>query len=126
MPALFLPIGSFASLSLGKTDRKKLVALIQQMEKSDITQYLPLQEPPEEFHMVSTEKQRVMQKAWAVVLDEPEDKIGATSVFLALEGDSISAINIVAACRKLSYMITVANILAHPTLAEQANRLKVI
>lgn len=123
MPALFLPFGEFATLPSGKADRKRLVTLVQQMTKSDIAEYIPLREASEEFEMVSNEQEYVMQKAWATVLSEPEDKIGATSVFLALGGDSISAINIVAACRKLHYTITVSNVLANQTLAEQAKHL---
>ena len=123
MPALFLPFGSFATLPSGKTDRKKLVALVQKMAKSDIARYLPLTSCPEDFELVSTEQECVMQKAWATVLGEPEDDIGTNSVFLALGGDSIAAINIVAACRKLHYTITVSNVLANRTLAEQAKHL---
>ena len=123
MPALFLPFHSFATLPSGKADRKKLVALVEQMAKSEIAGYIPLEKSSDEFEMVSNEQEYVMQKAWATVLGEPKDKIGATSVFLALGGDSISAINIVAACRKLHYTITVSHVLSNQTLAEQAKHL---
>lgn len=59
-----------------------------------------------------------------MVLGESEENIGATSAFLSLGGDSISAINVVAACRKLSYAITVGNVLSNPALAEQAKHHK--
>lgn len=124
MPALFLPFGSFPTLPSGKANRKELVALVERMEKSDITQYIPLDDSAKDFQPVSTAEERVMQKAWAVVLGESEENIGANSAFLSLGGDSISAINVVAACRKLSYAITVGNVLSNPTLAEQARHLK--
>lgn len=126
MPALFLPFGSFPTLPSGKANRKELVALVERMQKSDITQYIPLDESALDFQPVSTDEERVMQKAWALVLGEAEENIGATSAFLSLGGDSISAINVVAACRKLSYAITVGNVLSNPTLAEQTKYLKAI
>lgn len=124
MPALFLPFGCFPTLPSGKANRKELVALVERMQKSDITQYIPLEDSTKPYQPVSTKQERVMQKAWATVLDVPEENIGATSAFLSLGGDSISAINVAAECRKLSYMITVGNIISNPTLAEQAKHLK--
>ncbi|KAF7505213.1 hypothetical protein GJ744_001142 [Endocarpon pusillum] len=124
MPAVFLPFGSFPTLPSGKANRKELVALVKRMPKAEVAGYIPMDEVQGDFLPVSTEKEIVMQKAWATVLDEPEQSIGANSAFLALGGDSISAINVVAACRKLSYAITVSNILSNPTLVEQAKHLK--
>ncbi|KAI9786517.1 MAG: NRPS [Peltula sp. TS41687] len=125
MPALFLPFGSFPTLPSGKANRKELVALVEKMQKSEITQYIPIDdEAAGEFQAVSTKEEHIMRQAWSMVLDEPEESIGASSIFLSLGGDSISAINVVAVCRKLSYSISVADILAHPTLAEQAKHLK--
>ena len=126
MPAVFLPFGSFPTLPSGKVNRKELVAMVKRMRKAEVAEYVPVDEAAGVFQPVSTEQEIVMQKAWATVLDESEENIGASSIFLALGGDSISAINVVAACRKLSYAITVANILSNPTLAEQAKHLKAI
>lgn len=124
MPALFLRFASFPTLPSGKANRKELVAIVERMQKSEITQYIPLDEAGKDFQPVSTKEQRIMQQAWATVLGESEESIGANSAFLSLGGDSISAINVVAACRKLSYLISVANVLSSPTLAEQAKYLK--
>ena len=66
----------------------------------------------------------MMRHAWTAVLDEPEDLMGANSVFPSPGGDSISAINVAAACRKLSYSISVSQILSNSTLADQAKHLK--
>ena len=124
MPALFLPFGRFPTLPSGKTNRKELVAFVEKMEKSDIVRYLSIDEAAEEFEPVSTDEERIMQQAWAAVLGEDEDLIGASSSFLSLGGDSISAINVVAECRKLSYTISVSDVLSNGTLAEQAKHLK--
>jgi aryl carrier-like protein len=124
MPALFLPFTCLPTLPSGKANRKALVALVENMSKTEIAQYIPHDKTAEEFVDVTTDEERVMQQAWASVLDEPEEAIGANSIFLSLGGDSISAINVVAACRQLSYTISVSHILSNPTLAEQAKHLR--
>lgn len=124
MPALFLPFSSFPTLPSGKANRKALVALVERMDRNEISHYIPLDKKFDKFKSVSTDEEIVMRQAWASVLDEPEESIGANSIFLSLGGDSISAINVVAACRKLSYNISVSNILSNPTLSEQAKSLK--
>ncbi|GME52113.1 putative nonribosomal peptide synthase protein [Neofusicoccum parvum] len=125
MPSLFLPFHSFPTLASGKANRKKLVALVESMDKAALAPYLAGEDGSHaEFKAVETDEERIMQQAWATALGEEEDTIGASSAFAALGGDSISAINVVAECRRLSYSISVADVLSHATLAEQAKKLK--
>ncbi|KAI0517458.1 hypothetical protein F5B22DRAFT_603044 [Xylaria bambusicola] len=126
MPALFLPFHSFPTLASGKANRKELVKIVEEMGAEEVGAYLPTAIHATEFVPVSTENEKVMQGAWAAVLDLPEESIGAASVFLGLGGDSIAAINVVAHCRAEKYAISVGQLLAHPTLAEQAACLKPI
>jgi aryl carrier-like protein len=124
MPALFIPFRSFPTLPSGKSNRKALVSLVELMQKAEITQYILHDTNLEGLQAISTDKERVMRQSWAAVLDEPEELIGANSAFLSLGGDSISAINVAAVCRKLSYLISVSQILSNSTLADQAKHLK--
>lgn len=124
VPRLFLPFRSFPTLPSGKSNRKALIAVAERMTNAEIITYLPRDNGSDEFVAASTDEELVMRQAWASVLDEPEESIGANSIFLRLGGDSISAINVVAACRKLSYNISVSHILSNPTLGEQAKNLK--
>ncbi|KAI1368161.1 hypothetical protein F5Y08DRAFT_10285 [Xylaria arbuscula] len=126
MPALFLPFHSFPTLASGKASRKELVKIVEEMGVDEVSAYLPTAVHATEFVPVSTENEKIMQEAWAAVLDLPEESIGAASVFLSLGGDSIAAINVVAHCRAEKYAISVGQLLAHPTLAEQAACLKPI
>jgi len=126
MPALFLPYQSFPRLPSGKANRKELNAYVEFMKKAEITQYIPHDGNMMSLKPVSTDQERIMQQVWSSVLDEPLDSIGSNSVFLSLGGDSISAINLASACRKLSYDIPVSQILLNPTLGEQAKQLKPI
>jgi amino acid adenylation domain-containing protein len=123
MPSFFLPFGRFPTLPSGKTNRKELVAFIEKMDRGTLTSYLPSVEGQEILEPVTTEEEIIMQQAWVAVLGEEEDSIGANSSFLGLGGDSISAINVVAECRKLGYTISVADVLSHNFLGEQAKHL---
>ena len=123
MPSFFLPFGKFPTLPSGKTNRKELVALIEKTERSTLVDYLPSTENSDSYEPVSTEAERIMQQAWVSVLGEDEETIGANASFLSLGGDSISAINVVAECRKLGYSISVADVLLHNILREQAKHL---
>ncbi|KAI0165441.1 hypothetical protein GGR52DRAFT_575533 [Hypoxylon sp. FL1284] len=125
MPSVFIPFNSFPTLPSGKANRKELVALVESMKIDEVSQYLPNAPPQTEFVPVSTDKEVVMQEAWASVLDLPEESIGASSLFLSLGGDSIAAINVVAHCRSCGYDVSVGQLLSNPTLAEQAACMKV-
>ena len=95
IPTIWLPFSSFPTLPSGKTDRKKLVSLVEHIEKSVISTYLDVGKTSKDFRPVETELEKVMLQSWTAVLDEPEESIGATSNFVHLGGDSISAINVV-------------------------------
>lgn len=120
MPSLFLPFNSFPTLPSGKANRKALVPQVELMSPKGVAAYLPCATKAADFVPVSTEQEKVMQKAWAAVLDEPEESIGASSSFRSVGGDSIAAINLAAQCRSLGYGISVGQLLAQPMLADQA------
>jgi len=124
MPSVFFPFGLFPTLPSGKSDRRALTALVEQMDRETIATYLSVDGAAEDFQPVTTDEEIAMQEAWSNVLGMEKDKIGASSSFLGLGGDSIAAINVVAACRKLSFAISVSDILGNATLVEQAQHLR--
>lgn len=123
-PNIFLPFSSFSTLPSGKTDRKKLTSVAENMSNSTLSTYHQREASSEAFRPVETEQERVMLESWSMVLDEGDDEIGATTDFASLGGDSIAAINVVATCRALGWSVTVNDILSNKTLAEQARHLK--
>lgn len=84
IPAIWLPFSSFPTLPSGKTNRKKLVALVEGMERSELPIYLQLNQSSGNSRPVETEEERIMSKCRAMVLDEPEDSIQATTDFASL------------------------------------------
>lgn len=95
IPAVWLPFSGFPTLPSGKTDRKKLVSIAEDMEKSELSTYLQHDSSTEDFRPVETTEEEVMLETWATVLDEPKEAIGATTNFASHGGDSITAINVV-------------------------------
>ncbi|KAK1622516.1 amino acid adenylation domain-containing protein [Colletotrichum phormii] len=64
--------------------------------------------------------EKSLRLAWSEVLGLPEDSILLEDDFFKLGGDSIGAIRIVAACRKQSLQINVANIFKNSVLGKMA------
>ncbi|KAI3537520.1 amino acid adenylation domain-containing protein [Colletotrichum filicis] len=67
-----------------------------------------------------TPTEKALRLAWSEVLGLPEDSIVLEDDFFKLGGDSIGAIRIVAACRKQSLQINVANIFQNSVLGKMA------
>ncbi|TDZ15057.1 Nonribosomal peptide synthase atnA [Colletotrichum orbiculare MAFF 240422] len=64
--------------------------------------------------------ENALRKAWSTVLGLSEMSISLDDDFFRLGGDSIGAIKVVAACRKLSLQINVANIFKNSVLRRMA------
>lgn len=130
MPSVFLPFSAFPTLPSGKADRKALVALAETtLSKAEVASYVPKNDSEDaagEIEPVVTDAERVMQAIWAAVLDQPLDAVGANSSFLALGGDSIAGINVAGQCRKKGFKIALSQVLALPTLREQAAKMEKI
>ncbi|PGH05141.1 hypothetical protein AJ79_06889 [Helicocarpus griseus UAMH5409] len=71
-----------------------------------------------------TSEERLLQKIWSSIFECDLGSIGTTTSFYSLGGDSIAAINLVSACRKLGYEVSVADVLAFPSIKEQVRVIK--
>ena len=123
-PNVFLPFSNFSTLPSGKTDRKKLTSVAENMSNATLLTYFQRETSSKAFRPVETDREKVMLDSWTLVLNDVSVGTGATSDFASLGGDSIAAINVVATCRALGWSITVNDILSNKTLAEQARHLK--
>jgi hypothetical protein len=63
-----------------------------------------------------------MQRFWAMPLGIPIDSIGANDNFFNLNGDSISAMKLVAAVRMEGYKLGVSDVFANPKLSDLAHK----
>ena len=75
------------------------------------------------FSPAQNRQEQVLQESWALVFEKEPSQISTSLTFHALGGDSITAINLVSACRRQGYEILVADVMANPTIQLQAKHL---
>jgi len=128
VPPIWLPVKSMPLLSSGKINRKKLVTLVESMDDSEITKYQDAISSAStiKYGAPESSQESLLREAWSSVLGMEASLISVTARFHSLGGDSISAINLVSRCRKAGYNMAVGDVMAFPTIREQAQRLKLI
>lgn len=123
-PKTILPLHSLPLMPSGKVNRKLLVAWV---EKMDITQvcryYFDFFGGAGSLVAAETEGERFMEDAFMAVLKVNKDVLGKTANFLALGGDSISAMNLASYTRKHGYSLSVSTILKYPLLQDMAKQI---
>ena len=121
VPTLYVLLRKMPETQTGKMDRKALrqigselsEAQLEECSLSDAEAGLPRNAP-------ATQKEMTLQAAWAEVLGVPQDSIGADDSFFKKGGDSIRAMRLAAAVRRLGLTITVAEIFNNPVLCRMA------
>lgn len=127
MPTIWLPLAQFPLLPSGKIDRKSLSKLVEMIDPSLMAVFQATMSSNSILSQhtdAGNIEEVVLQQAWGLVFEKEPRQISTSSAFYTLGGDSIAAINLVSACRRQGYEITVADILAQPTIQLQAKRLR--
>ena len=100
----------------GKIDRRKLKQIGQ--ERLSTAQFINLGETTLNMQPPASALEERMQFVWAEVLNIPAAKIGVTSPFFTLGGDSITAMQVVARCRSLGLSVTTYDVLQYKTITK--------
>ncbi len=121
VPAAYFFVTTIPCTTNGKVDRKKLIELARGANQNQIYRgrtngQLVHREP-------STPVEIEMQRLWAGVLGIPIDSVGADDNFFNLNGDSISAMRLVAGARAKGYDLRVSDIFTTPRLSELASKI---
>ena len=123
MPNVWIIVNAIPRNPAGKLDRagvKKWVLELDAQSKREIER---LSFSRKEMPRNTMEKH--IQAIWCEVLNLSPDVVGVTDVFTRLGGDSVSAIQIVAKCRKGKLGLSVSDIMQSKTIEELALRAKV-
>lgn len=124
VPKAIVPVESWTKLPSGKVDRKFYKRQAESMSPQDLAQYcIDTAGQEHKLVAVSTEEERVLEGIWSEIFNMPAHEIGSAANFFSLGGDSISAINMVSACRKAGYETTVSQVLKYPVLGDLAVQL---
>lgn len=123
-PKIVLPVHSLPLMPSGKVNRKLLVTWVERMDISQASPYLF-----DSFGgtgsviATETEGEKFMEAAFMAVLNVNKEALGKTANFLALGGDSISAISLASYARKHGYTLSVSTILKCPLLQDMAQQI---
>jgi amino acid adenylation domain-containing protein len=120
VPYLFVPLRRLPMTASNKVDRKTLRSLAGALSSTELAEY---RGPAGAGRDPSTWTERQLQHLWAGVLSMQTDDVSAESSFLALGGDSIRAIRLVAACRARGLQLSIQQIFQHPKLEDMARLL---
>lgn len=117
IPAIYIPLKAFPLSPTGKTDRRKLRAVGESM---DLTELAALNATPTatEKRPPQNPEEKRLQHLWCTVLGVEENSIGLDDSFLQNGGDSIAAMKLVGAAREQGLSLTVANIFKNPRLED--------
>ncbi|KAI7768259.1 hypothetical protein LZL87_012621 [Fusarium oxysporum] len=118
VPEMYIPISSIPLTMSGKTDRRRLRELAQTITTAHLEMINGVETEKEQPR---NERERLLQAAWAAVLQRQASTIGIHDHFFKIGGDSLSAMKVVAAARSRQMIITVGDILGNPTIASLAN-----
>lgn len=119
VPSLFIPMASLPTNTSGKTDRKQLRAMAEDLDQRQLSLYSLSDTAKVE---VRTDVERMLRELWAEVLhiDVEVDPIGANDSFLQLGGDSIAAMQLVGKARRVGLELSVPAVFKSPKLADMA------
>ncbi|MFB7087173.1 amino acid adenylation domain-containing protein [Streptomyces sp. NPDC056296] len=109
VPASFHQLESLPLTANGKTDKKALAALAEELGTAEDGQ--------EEHRPPRTPTERRLATAWAAVLGLPPERIGRGDDFFELGGTSLSAVRLAVS---LDRVISLRDLTGHPALAELA------
>jgi len=117
IPATFVPMNGIPSNASGKTDRRKLRQIGQQLSEQQVKYYAlghgKIRQP-------TTPMEMKLRDLWAQVLLIDSSTISADHSFFHLGGDSIAAMRLASVAPDAGISITVADIFRLPTLTEMA------
>jgi amino acid adenylation domain-containing protein len=125
IPKFVIPMADFPKLPSRKVDRKALKKMLEDLDRDLLAQCVL--ESPSQGHTivpVETLSEIALESVWSDIFGLPTDRIGREANFLALGGDSISAISLTGHLRKLGYHLTVLDILQSPKLRDMASTMR--
>ncbi|KAI0197929.1 hypothetical protein F4808DRAFT_463310 [Astrocystis sublimbata] len=119
IPSVYMPISKIPLAPSSKTDRRHLREFAGTLSNDFVfmrgqsASSLGKRQPASDI-------ERELQSAWANVLGHEASNIGMDESFMALGGDSISAMQVTARCRKMGIRLPVSVILKKRTIAAMA------
>lgn len=124
IPTVYLPVDTIPVASTGKTDRRRLREMGNDLDWKQIIQLQSTIVSLVEYREPRTDAERQLRHIWAQVLQLEVSRISTADSFLRLGGDSIAAMYLVAEARRIGLSFTVADVFTFPILSELATKVQ--
>jgi amino acid adenylation domain-containing protein len=121
IPTLWIVVEELPFNGSGKLDRKKVLTFVENLDEKTLEQVSKMM-VVENFQEAETEMERNLRRIIGRVLKIAVSQISATSSFLRLGGDSITAMRVMAECRSEGILIPVKDILQSQTISGLASQ----
>ncbi|UZP34631.1 hypothetical protein NXS19_002447 [Fusarium pseudograminearum] len=122
IPSVWVPLAAVPVNTSGKTDRLAISRWVQSLTEDEVST-LTSEETEYIDEELTTTIERQLRQIWSEVLDVPLHKITYTTTkFFSLGGDSITAMQVVSACRARGILVTVRKALDYQTIRELATQ----
>ncbi|CAG9951402.1 unnamed protein product [Clonostachys rosea f. rosea IK726] len=118
VPAAYIHVDKIPMTTTNKTDRKSLRAIGGRLTQEQLAQ---LQAQGKEQRAPNTALEKKLQALWSMVLGVNPAMISAESHFFRIGGESIAAMQLVAASREESLSFSVSDVFKAPRLHELAS-----
>ncbi|KAK4985318.1 NRPS protein [Elasticomyces elasticus] len=121
IPRLWIPFSKLPVNISGKIDRLSVSKYVNNLSAEELASYSECElaeAKQDELPATSTERQ--VRQIWSNVLNVPITHVGYRRSFLSYGGDSITAMQVVSACRKLGLVLTVRDVLQSHAVSELA------
>ncbi|PKX89648.1 nonribosomal peptide synthetase fmqA [Aspergillus novofumigatus IBT 16806] len=120
VPSIILPLVEIPRTASGKVDRNSLRTRLEAMSPKELEQYRPaVSSSSNQDGLAGPEK--VLLQLCAEVLGLGPGMLGVNDNFFHIGGDSIDAMKLAAISRATGFVVSVADIFAHPVLADLAS-----
>ena len=127
VPAICLITHQLPLQSSGKIDRRRIMTWLTKLSNETLREILQDDSSQEESPIKATPAEEHMREIWSLVLNLPVSQISLNQSFFNLGGDSITAMQVVANCRRIGIQVTVQDLLRWKTILQimpRATRLK--
>ncbi|KAF2873546.1 nonribosomal peptide synthase [Massariosphaeria phaeospora] len=119
VPTVWVAVNDIPTLASSKLDRKQVAAWFENMDEEAYRHILDL-ESSIDPGVPATETAKILQGIWAQVLNLPVGNVKLNKPWLSLGGDSITAMQLLARCRKEGINLTLNQVLRSKSISHLA------
>ncbi|KAF2276611.1 nonribosomal peptide synthase [Westerdykella ornata] len=119
VPSVWVAVSKIPALASSKLDRKQVTAWLENIDEGTYRNILE-SESSGDVDAPTSETTKKLRSIWAKVLNIPVESIKPNKSWLSLGGDSITAMQMLARCRKEGINLTLNQVLRSKSLAHLA------